>query len=838
MFYIQKNGKGESCEISRKQKKNKERDEMKMNENEQLEKLEELEVVDEIEETEQVLEDVELEDMQEEYVEDEEQSGGYAYYEANNVRTKPLGRLILLVAFTAIMLVSSTYAWFSTQKNVTLGGLKGEVQVAEGLQISLDAKSWTNTINLNEFAVDANTKIWTSDKYVPGATFQAPYSTGIDGEGNPVMATNVTPEELLPVSTTGGTGEGIGNSIMNMYWGDNTEGIKLSGIKQMAEEAKSGYYAFDVFLQNTSADGKTVDTLKLAPNSSVVINSSKEATGLQNTVRVGFALYENAKDDAETSNDKTVEVRSTPTTAEIIAGTAVGKKIKDVAIWEPNSDVHVTHIVNSNNSITWSVADLKEYGFNASATAPAKAKFSSTSSTGVSQIPTYALTTASKTAGSIADIYDWATPSAGLTKQVTLQTKTDTTEKDGLLETEALPLISVAKTEAGEENTEFQIGAGQYVKMRVYVWLEGQDVDCTNYASLGGGLTIDIGILKGDSTVVDDELLVAGGPYLPSGYSWANTEHTEILDPLNNQYVWISVPQDTSVYSAETLALDLDSLSGEDLTDAYDAIETDLHTYTSTYRNGTSYKDEFYSTDQHGFADADAYNAHKNTMLASVFKNGGFYVGKYETGIADSQPEVIDETVEARTASGDATQTPVIQANAYPYNYVTNKQAQELASTKFNGGGYTTSLMFGLQWDLVLKHLQVSNAASESELNSDSTGWGNYRDNLTTDITNTSAKYAKETAYAWTEGAYRQKTESKRVVLSTGASDDFERGGIYDLAGNVFEWTLEYTSYTLYPCACRGGGYGGNGSGIPAGFRGGDLTSLAIRDCGFRVSLW
>ena len=48
--------------------------------------------------------------------------------------------------------------------------------------------------------------------------------------------------------------------------------------------------------------------------------------------------------------------------------------------------------------------------------------------------------------------------------------------------------------------------------------------------------------------------------------------------------------------------------------DEFTIIENDLHTYTSTYRNGTSYVDEY---------------------------------------------------------SGDATETPVIKANAYPYNYVT-----------------------------------------------------------------------------------------------------------------------------------------------------------------------
>ena len=71
----------------------------------------------------------------------------------NNQRNsrKRLNSLILLVAFTAVMLIVSTYAWFSTQRNVTLSGLKGAVKVAEGLQVSLDAKHWVNAINFEDF---------------------------------------------------------------------------------------------------------------------------------------------------------------------------------------------------------------------------------------------------------------------------------------------------------------------------------------------------------------------------------------------------------------------------------------------------------------------------------------------------------------------------------------------------------------------------------------------------------------------------------------------------------------------------------------------------------------
>ena len=51
---------------------------------------------------------------------------------------------------------------------------------------------------------------------------------------------------------------------------------------------------------------------------------------------------------------------------------------------------------------------------------------------------------------------------------------------------------------SAKDNTkaQFKIEPGKYVHMRMYVWLEGQDVDCINYASLGGDLELDIGLSK------------------------------------------------------------------------------------------------------------------------------------------------------------------------------------------------------------------------------------------------------------------------------------------------------------------------------------------------------
>ena len=292
-------------------------------------------------------------------------------------------------------------------------------------------------------------------------------------------------------------------------------------------------------------------------------------------------------------------------------------------------------------------------------------------------------------------------------------------------------------------------------------------------------------------------------PYLPTGFNWVEGTSFEngltIHDEDGNQYVWIEVPKTAEVYP--TAGLEITSFSENE----YEKIETDLNTYASTYNTPTAFKDIWYSSAQHGFTSADKYNEHKYKMLKSVYLNEGFYVGKYETGIADTQPDEVDTSHEARTAKGDATQKPVIQANAYPYNFVTCSQAQVLA-TSMESGEYTSSLMFGVQWNLVLRYLE-SKGVPQSELNSNSSSWGNNQTNLWT-ITNSSSKHYYG---AWADKPYGTKANKyTNILVSTGADSSFSKQGIYDLAGNVAEWTLEYTTYTYYPCVGRGGAYNEN----------------------------
>ena len=361
---------------------------------------------------------------------------------------------------------------------------------------------------------------------------------------------------------------------------------------------------------------------------------------------------------------------------------------------------------------------------------------------------------------------------------------------------------------------------------------------------------------SGTDTKVPEEATAETAPYFPDN-TFTKKEGTidkglVIQDASGNEYVWVVVPK--SLYN-NTDYNSNDAKKPSSSTD-YANIEYCLQQYTATYRTETGYSDTYKADDKNvGWLTSDEYTELKNSMLKSVYENGGFYVGRYEAGIAKNRTSNTDKNSEGKYITPST--TPVTKADAYPYTYVTRTQAQNLASN-VNSGTKKSSLMFGVQWDLVLAFMSKDTAkiTSTDVLIKNSTTIGNYRDS-TFDLNR--GKYAQDgqLGNTWknfdsalgsivvsneTTGKMK-KTEqifySNGILLTTGGTEQSKVMNIYDIAGNVLEWTLEKSPAANNTCTNRGGIFSSTGSSWSATSR--DFPGNAEHSddfIGFRVSLF
>ena len=330
-----------------------------------------------------------------------------------------------------------------------------------------------------------------------------------------------------------------------------------------------------------------------------------------------------------------------------------------------------------------------------------------------------------------------------------------------------------------------------------------------------------------------------------------------IKDKNENEWVWVEVPRAT-VFAGLTID------TTTELTEQnYNNIKDKLITYAGVYRNGSDSQnrndwiDEWYAMDGDTLVTASTsnltdkqkaltngcgltYDEYKKTyqkMLKSVYEYGGFWIGRYEAGIEGTTTE----TTNARTSSSgrisiETSPKAISQKDAIPYNWVYCSEAQALAKEMTPNSNYTSSLMFGIQWDLVCKYLEVKSTLETSDINSNSTSWGNYS-NVTRIISSDKAKQTTNSGSTWT--AITGTKPASIVLLTTGASEETNKMNIYDFAGNEWEWTLEHATLNAdYPSANRGGGYCYGGDKYPITNRGENQTTRSIYDVGFRTTFY
>ena len=307
-------------------------------------------------------------------------------------------------------------------------------------------------------------------------------------------------------------------------------------------------------------------------------------------------------------------------------------------------------------------------------------------------------------------------------------------------------------------------------------WIDTKVGDTTGGGSTGG---------SGDSTTKVDGVPIPEGYYYVGGTKAKgmvisdNVADKELdkgkenvrRDLAGNQWVWVPVETPSSLYTTVTEGVALAGSTGVKTTKYTNTIisgqtrglpgSTNYREYrepdiVTTYDNDTNAKTAGFSSLTNM---AENMKSDYEEMIASLEKYKGFYIGRYEL-----------------TANGE--KTGATQTDDW---YTLYKNCTTLAS----GTKVKTRMIWGLQWDATCNWL----AGSGFDI-TDSTSWGNYKDNTAT---------------------------GHGSKQNTGYSESWKANNIYDFAGNCDELTQE--AYGTNGRATGGGYYFSSGSDCPASFR-------------------
>ena len=183
-------------------------------------------------------------------------------------------------------------------------------------------------------------------------------------------------------------------------------------------------------------------------------------------------------------------------------------------------------------------------------------------------------------------------------------------------------------------------------------------------------------------------------------------------------------------------------------------------------------------------------------LTKSIYKYGGFYIGRYEAGVKPAE----DGTSIPRTSSSSQTEEFVVQQDKYPYYYVkcgksmsdVSEGAVYLCNNLYlpenTNYGATSMLCTGAGWDSMLDFIKDS-----SHSVTDSTTWGNYANSETYKVYRGSLHSNSTWNLADTANG-SEVTKSSCILLTTGATERNSSKNIYDVAGNCSEWTTESIS--------------------------------------------
>ena len=466
-------------------------------------------------------------------------------------RSKRLRNLAFICTLSTLIFGVSTYAWFIGMRTVSVSPFDVKIAATDSLSLSLDGKTWSDTISISETTY--NPALYTTNTNSWGGRGLIPVSSVGDIDTD---ASRLKLFEKASLTATPG-GYRLMTSRVNNYEEGKTE--------------QEGYVAFDLFIRNYSGtqylDAYNIldeEAIYLTNNSEVkVATGGVENTGIENSVRVAFAQIGRVEGTTDFNDeDGLAKIQGISCHMGEDGKQAVVDGVTGICrtaqIWEPNDTAHVDGAIN-----WYTTSCLKRTG-----TDVTKAEsFSGACGQVVDGLayPTYAIKTAI-TSGNNVDVYDGAAYNGYAGSAAYLNAFDCFTDTEKLI--------------AGKERPTFMtLAPNSITKVRVYIYIEGQDIDNYDFASIGKKISVNFGFTK--ERYNEDDINYEGpitneedGPFIETG---ANT----YVSATDKTKPFITLASDTYEIENDTITLTV-SEDEDDVFD-YDAIEATAYDKLSVY---------------------------------------------------------------------------------------------------------------------------------------------------------------------------------------------------------------------------------------------------------------
>jgi hypothetical protein len=380
--------------------------------------------------------------------------------EKNKKRTKRIRSMVVLCTLTAIILTVSTYAWFIGMRTVNVSSFDVEIVATDSLLLSFDGETWDTTVaiskdDLEDVSYEGHTNSWGGEGLIPMSSIGDMDST----------ASRMKLFEKASLTATKGGYRLMASRVHNYEEGNDEQ---------------NGYVAFDLFIKNFS--GKqyiaqlneldeeaiylTTDSIVKVADTGGVAN-----TGIENSVRVAFAQI-----------GRVVGTTTTPSTITGITCTTDGEVTgicRKAQIWEPNDKAHVTNAISwYNTACRPRIAEGEDVtdpdSYNTAGTCGAVAN--------TTAYPTYAVSKDITSADNV-DVYDGPAYNSY--------------EGSGDFLVSYPYFTDTMKNLKGTSRPTFMtLAPNSITKVRIYIYIEGQDVDNYDFASIGKKISVAFGFTK------------------------------------------------------------------------------------------------------------------------------------------------------------------------------------------------------------------------------------------------------------------------------------------------------------------------------------------------------